>query len=250
MRVSHGVSLLGEYLRVSIYLETFWQTILVKCSECRRVELVLVKPCQPQSPVMRLTMVMVFLMEKATVYRILRFECSSQVHVRHCSLRHGTACGWDCSSFHFVYEETEGLNRLPLGAQLMRGEELGHEVPFIYSSPHPFHRSETHASDMSVAWTNPRSTPPPPWYLLPGACLLECSSEVQAPSSLASVHSSVFKTSLPFEFLAVHCHYSSNVGNTNDHGKYSVSSPWLCMHAFSLQVWFFCESLKSVWSKS
>lgn len=44
MRVSHGVSLLGEYLRVSIYLETFWQTILEKCSECRRVELVLVKP--------------------------------------------------------------------------------------------------------------------------------------------------------------------------------------------------------------
>lgn len=104
----------------------------------------------------------------------------------------------------------------------MRGEELAYEVPFICSSPYPF-----------VCGLEPISLFHS--YLLPGAHLLECSSKVQGPSILASVHSSVFKPCLPFEFLAVYCHYSSSLGDTNFHCKYSVRLPWLCMHEFSLE---------------
>lgn len=128
------------------------------------------KPCQPQSPVMRLTMVMVFLMEKATVYRILRFECSSQVHVRHCSLRHGTACGWDCSYFHFVYEETEGLNSFPLGAQLMReGRSLA--MKFLLSAPHHILSTGQKLMPQICLW--PVTNFPAPLLLLPGIFCLE-----------------------------------------------------------------------------
>lgn len=91
---------------------------------------------------------------------------------------------------------------------------------------HPFHGSQTHASGMFMAgnlvlcFALLSSL-----YLLPGASLLECLSKARAPSILASLYSYVFKTSLPFIFLAVHCRCSTSPGISNLHWRSSVSLP-------------------------
>lgn len=127
-----------------------------------------------------------------------------------------------------------GVKSFPFGCTAHeRGEELGCEAPVI-SLLHPFHRSQTHASGMSVAcnlvlcFALLSSL-----YLLPGASLLECLSKARAPSILASLYSYVFKTSLPFLFLAVYCHYSSSPGIPNLHWKSTVSFPCFPLLQFS-----------------
>lgn len=123
---------------------------------------------------------------------------------------------------------TKGLTSFLLGIQLLReGRSFGCEAP-VTSCSHPFHRSQTHASDMFESVTYFSASLLFLLISLPGARLPECFSKVPALSILVSVDSSVFKTSLPFEFLAVYCLYSSNPGITNLHWKYSVSLP--CLH--------------------
>lgn len=104
---------------------------------------------------------------------------------------------------------------------------------------HPFHRSQTHTSGMFVVcnlilcFALLSSL-----YLLPGASLLECLSKARAPSILASLYSYVFKTSLPFVFLAVHCRYSSSPGISNLYLRSSVSLPCFPILQKRCFIWF------------
>lgn len=157
-----------------VYKESIWESPFTwkrsgkwswwSASECRRVELVLVKPCQPHTPVIAADDGDgVFHGEGYSVSDSM-FGCLSQVHVRHCSLRHGTACGRHCSYFHFVYEETEGLNSFPLGTQLMReGRSLA--MKFLLSAPHHILSTGQKLRPQICLW--PVTNFPAPLLLLP-----------------------------------------------------------------------------------